>query len=156
MIKRTPQEIADFFGCYVAMDKNGEWYYFEDKPKIDNIDSQWHDCNYSGDCIHIRIESINPPVGHDWTTLYEPTLKKKTKKLVPFDLSKKEDRDALRGKWITSEDFAEEYLIHNFSRTFAGINPIKYVWSTSCGNGEALFKYYTFLDGSPVGKEVEE
>lgn len=155
MIKRTPQEIADFFGCYVAMDKNGEWYYFEDKPKIDNIDSQWHDCNYSGDCIHIRIESINPPVGHDWTTLYEPTLKKKTKKLVPFDLSKKEDRAALRGKWVVDSD-GYEYLINAFYPTREDCNSVHLVMRTNCGNAMVLFKNYTFLDGSPVGKEVEE
>ena len=154
MSKRTPQEIADFFGCYVAMDKSGRWYVYRNKPERREKDSFWFEpLSFS---LYLNDSLIDIPANHDWHTLYEPALKKKAKKLVPFDLSKKEDRDALRGKWITSEDFAEEYLIHNFSRTFAGTNPIKYVWSSNCGNGEALFKNYTFLDGSPVGKEVEE
>lgn len=37
MNKRTPQEIADFFGCYVAMDSDGTWYMHETKPEIRDI-----------------------------------------------------------------------------------------------------------------------
>lgn len=40
MIKRTPQEIADFFGCNIAMDKNGFWFMYKNKPHIRN-DKQW-------------------------------------------------------------------------------------------------------------------
>lgn len=34
MIKRTPQEIADFFQCYVAKDRYGRnWYIYSGKPE---------------------------------------------------------------------------------------------------------------------------
>ena len=73
-------------------------------------------------------------------------IKKEPKvKYVPFDLSKKEDRDFLRGKWIRYKMTGDEYQITSLSSNLAiGIT------------GEELLKYYTFLDGTPVGKRVEE
>ena len=36
MIRRDPQEIADFFGCYVAQNpETGGWYLFREKPERD-------------------------------------------------------------------------------------------------------------------------
>lgn len=43
MIKRTPQEVADFFQVYVAKEKNGEWRLYTDKPHIDNGYGLWVD-----------------------------------------------------------------------------------------------------------------
>ena len=37
MIKRTPQEIADFFQCYVAQDEDGDWYMYKDKPNLQQV-----------------------------------------------------------------------------------------------------------------------
>ena len=43
MIKRTPQEIADFFQCYVAKDKSGYWYAYKEKPtEEDNYFERWY------------------------------------------------------------------------------------------------------------------
>ena len=65
-------------------------------------------------------------------------------KYVPFDLSKKEDRDFLRGKWVRYKMTGDEYQITSLSSNLAiGIT------------GEELLKYYTFLDGSPVGKKED-
>ena len=73
-------------------------------------------------------------------------IKKEPKvKYVPFDLSKKEDRDFLRGKWIRHKMTGDEYQITVLSNNLA----------ISC-TGNELLKYYTFLDGTPVGKKVEE
>lgn len=77
-------------------------------------------------------------------------LKKEQKaKCVPFDLSKKEDRDALRGKWIRHKKYSTEILIDCFS-----IDTGK--WYVNGYSAKPLFDNFTFLDGTPVGKKVEE
>ena len=68
MIKRTPQEIADFYGCYVAQDRWDEaWCFYGDRP----IRGQqgWHALGYLG---KIPREFIDVPADHDWTKFYEP------------------------------------------------------------------------------------
>lgn len=39
MIKHTPQEIADFFSCYVAMDSNWDWYGYTARPML--VECEW-------------------------------------------------------------------------------------------------------------------
>ena len=79
MIKRTPQEIADFFGCYVAQDGNGYWHMFNMKPTLikstcvnPNVKAWYlndHDCvRYA--CLYEGW--VDVPSDHDWTHLYEP------------------------------------------------------------------------------------
>ena len=153
MIKRTPQEIADFFGCYVAMIADDHWHAFKSKPEIS--ETGYWGYGYQSGSLYIKPEFINPPASHDWHTLYEPALPEKKKKLVPYDLSKKEDRDALRGKWVVDSD-GVEYLINAFYPTREVCNGIYLTMRTNCGDGITLFDIFTFLDGSPVGKEVEE
>lgn len=70
-------------------------------------------------------------------------------KYVPFELSKKEDRDALRGKWIKHKKYSTEILIDCFS-----IDTGK--WYVNGYSAKPLFDNFLFLDGSPVGKKVEE
>lgn len=70
-------------------------------------------------------------------------------KYVPFDLSKKKDRDALRGKWIKHKKYSTEILIDCFS-----IDTGK--WYVNGYSAKPLFDNFLFLDGSPVGKKVEE
>ena len=70
MISRTPQEIADFFGCYLVRNKYGDWYLISDKPEI--VDGNWvvnRTCEYA---IQIDVRLINVSANHDWTTLYSP------------------------------------------------------------------------------------
>ena len=154
MIKRTPQEIADFFGCYVAMDVDGEWCAYSEEPQIDRTRDLW-DAPHFYKFLYLEPDFIDIPANHDWHTLYEPAIKEKKKKLVSFDLSKKEDRDALRGKWVVDRD-GVGYLINAFYPTQEVCNGVYLTMRTNCGNEIILFENYTFLDGSPVGKEVEE
>lgn len=82
-----------------------------------------------------------------WTCLIKP--KESQVKYVPFDLSKKEDRDFLRGKWIRHKKYSTEILIDCFS-----IDTGK--WYVNGYSAQPLFDNFTFLDDSPVGKKVEE
>lgn len=68
-IKRHPQEIADFFQCYVAMDENGSWYLFDTKPAINDVGDRWVSI---GMYSFIIPTAIKTPEGHDWHTIYEP------------------------------------------------------------------------------------
>ena len=71
MIKRTPQEIADFFGCYVYEDSRYGQYEFrlsEERPKISN--NEFWDCCYTD--AYLFHDLIELPPDHDWTHLYEP------------------------------------------------------------------------------------
>ena len=71
MIKRTPQEIADFFGCYVF--QSGEeiksWLISRDKPT--RREHAWA-YTWNIDIIVIGEEFVSVPADHDWTKLYEP------------------------------------------------------------------------------------
>ncbi len=73
-------------------------------------------------------------------------------KYIPFDLSKKEDRDFLRGKWVKlkSEKIPDEFQLTSFNCECDG------TWSYLLHSAEYLFEKCTFLDGSPVGKKEEE
>lgn len=75
--------------------------------------------------------------------------KEPTVKYVPFDLSKKEDRDFLRGKWVKKKDTGNEYQLIHFTH-------IDSLWRALANTGQEFYDYYTFLDGTPVGKKVEE
>ena len=68
---------------------------------------------------------------------------------VPFDLSKKEDREALRDKWTRHKYLKIELKITNFEIQDG-------IWYANGREGGILFRNYTFLDGSPVGKKVEK
>lgn len=70
-------------------------------------------------------------------------------KYVPFDLSKEEDRDFLRGKWVKKKDTEDEYQLTLFTH-------VGYLWLALANNGQEFYDYFTFLDGTPVGKKVEE
>lgn len=70
-------------------------------------------------------------------------------KYLPFDLSKKEDREALRDKWIKSKRTECEFKITSFDRDGKGI------WTYLLHSAEYLLEKYTFLDGTPVGKRIE-
>lgn len=76
---------------------------------------------------------------------------KPEKKLVPFTW---EDRDLLRGKWcIKHNDIVngktKEYAITCITDIEVYFGASKYSYSD-------FMRYFTFLDGSPCGKEVEE
>ena len=66
MIKRTPQEIADFFGCYVAQTFSGYWFVHIDKPIMHK--GAW--ISHNG--IGFPNQLVDAPADHDWEQLYEP------------------------------------------------------------------------------------
>ena len=76
MIKRDPQEIADFFGVYVAQDndESGIWNIFFNRPVL--INGYWFDESegklYSGTYI---TALVSVPEDHDYHTIYEPQTK---------------------------------------------------------------------------------
>lgn len=71
-------------------------------------------------------------------------------KYVPFDLSKKEVRDKLRGKWIVNKITKGEKMISNF-----WIVGIISPWVCADGNtGADLLAKFTFLDGTPCGQKI--
>ena len=71
--RRTPQEIADFFNCYVAMDDGSIWYLYKEEPFIKTGDHLWsanEKMEYSNICrIFILV-----PEDHNWRTLYRPHM----------------------------------------------------------------------------------
>ena len=75
-------------------------------------------------------------------------------KYVPFDLSKEEDRDALRGRWVRDSRWGHEWMVEGFfidEATGAGYKA-KLSRKKAGFNGEQLLERYVFLNGSPVGK----
>lgn len=81
--------------------------------------------------------------------------KEPEKKYVPFDLSKEEDRDYLRGKWIIST--SGEYQISGF-RSFDGEDGEEWMVATTTVDitPESLCSLWRFDDGSPCGKLAED
>lgn len=75
MIKKSPQEIADFFGCYVVEDKDGKWYIFQHKPVISEIYWIYESPGGGYECGMEITAIINAPVNHNWHILYEPAFK---------------------------------------------------------------------------------
>lgn len=71
-------------------------------------------------------------------------------KYAPYDLSKKEVRDKLRGKWVKSKDCGSEFLISAFELRNDGKSLIQGYTSKS------FLESFTFLDGTPCGEKVEE
>lgn len=70
MIKRTPQEISDFFGCYVAQDECGEWWVYENKPILK--EDHWISSNEDVFEIEDLPIEIEVPEDHVWTKVYSP------------------------------------------------------------------------------------
>lgn len=71
------------------------------------------------------------------------------KKYVPFTW---EDRNILRGKWIKNKNYNREYFIESIAKDAE--NLVVYTSNAELGSND-LLTYYTFLDGTPCGKEVE-
>lgn len=82
--------------------------------------------------------------------------KEPEKKYVPFDLSKEEDRAKLRGEYLiqlyTGNFSQEEKLVVGFSENTVIIGG----YDPHCFNGHELLGKFTFLDGTPCGRLVEE
>ena len=75
MIKRTPQEIADFCQGYVFNSCSAlSWVVTPDKPKIVNGEWTWdHDSIL---WFSLPVYALDVPADHHWTHLYEPNYQK--------------------------------------------------------------------------------
>lgn len=89
--------------------------------------------------------------------------KEPEKKYVPFDLSKPEVRDSLRGKWIRRKpytfnpSYCLEVTIDCFEQVDEGAEGVDSIYWTANGiNSHELFEDWTFLDGTPCGQKEEE
>ena len=71
MIKRTPQEIADFFGCYVARDADRRWHIFKEKPEL-NLGYHRKENTLIKNGIYLNPELINTDNVYKLAVLYEP------------------------------------------------------------------------------------
>ena len=70
MIKRTPQEIADFFGCYVARDEGCAGFdMYTDQPVINHKEYWWD--NNGADVGHLPFSAVPEEFSDkDWRVLY--------------------------------------------------------------------------------------
>ena len=71
MIKRTPQEIADFFGCYVARDADRRWHIFKEKPEL-TLGYHRKENTLIKNGIYLNPELINTDNVYQLAVLYEP------------------------------------------------------------------------------------
>lgn len=72
MIRRTPQEIADFFGCYVAQNEKGRWKLYCAKPIFCKGMDNKIDWDSEYDQVPIMGCTVDVPADHDCKHLYEP------------------------------------------------------------------------------------
>ena len=68
MIKRSPQEVADFFGCHVVKDSDLSWLLFLEEPVRVESAKTW-DGNHSG---RIYEELVDSSEGFEEKTIYKP------------------------------------------------------------------------------------
>ena len=136
----------------------GKEYYRADYSKrvlhIANNDE-----DYIGTLEKIDTESPETPFVVKTGGAYSPwacIIRKKEpeKKYVPFDLSDPDVRKSLRGVWLISKEGREE-MITAFHTLENG------KWTADMSNfanatGDGLLRFYTFEDGTPCGKLVEE
>ena len=72
---------------------------------------------------------------------------------VPFDLSREEDRQLLRDTWIKSKYNDGEARVSAFKHIDTR-GWLAHIPQTGMRDGEQLFNSYTFLDGSPCGRQI--
>lgn len=75
MKKHTMQEIADFFGCYVAQFKNGSVFFYSAPPLLFESAGGW--AMHSDEKLRLKFDSKTTSAlvdtrGHDWRVLVEP------------------------------------------------------------------------------------
>ena len=93
----------------------------------------------------------------DWWVWPYFCLEKVEPEYVPFDLSKEEDRNTLRGKWVQDSRHGNEWMIVGFYLDETGGQGYKAKLSRKNAGftGSELLERFTFLDGTPIGKLKE-
>lgn len=138
----------------------GKKYYFGCLPR-DVLEKANTNSSLIGELKEIRKEDDFPFVFMGFTDGFSCVIRKKEpeKRYVPFDLSKEEDRDALRGKWVKldQDGFFYEFQITEFIRICdeASTYMVR-LPNGSQKTGEELLLFFVFLDGSRVGKPANK
>ena len=127
----------------------GRRYWFADTPR----ECLWraNTAKDTWDLIGVNHADDYPFVtdGNDCVCII--IKKEPEKKYVPFDLSKEETRTFLRGNWIKRKSDSLESMITIIAQLTLGD---KHVWTAGTMSAEELLDEWTFLDGSPCGKQI--
>ena len=122
------EEIDEDGNVKVVLDSDNDWWW------------------YSPDAVELIEDkaALSPVEGKD-----KPAY-------IPFDLSREEDRNFLRGKWIKQKDNPKktEMQIIGFR-----ITETEHAWCCDLGMwvpAEDLLSDWVFLDGSPIGKPANK
>ncbi len=100
---------------------------------------------------------VHTELGFHWDRIILSKNQPPRKKYVPFNLSKEEDRNFLRNKWVRKKDTDElwEDQILSFGSDEVLEEPYASL-NMGSENAETLFKHFEFLDGTPCGRLVED
>lgn len=121
--------------------KKGRGAFLEDVDLVSNFPFLMENFDESAPCIIRKKES--------------------KKRYVPFDFDDPEVRKALMGKTIKANNrpFSRQYVelaISCFELVDEGAEGVSGYWMANGIKEDELFHDWTFLDGSPCGKEMEE
>ena len=130
----------------------GKEYYFGCLPRY-VLEKANTNSSLIGELIEIRKEDDYPFVFKGFTDGRCCIIRKKESEYVPFDLSKEEDREKLRGAWIRNKnEWKLECFIYEFYESC--IPEMVCCAGTHKLCASELFKDWTFLDGTPCGRLV--
>ena len=128
----------------------GKDYFFGDSPAEV---LKWANSNHETHRLRMILKE-NYPFSFEGLR-FPCIIRKKEPEYLPFDLSKEEDRNALRGKWVKDKKYGNEWMVSGFYIDEVGGQgwKAKFVRKNAGFTGQGLLEMFTFLDGSPVGKE---
>ena len=129
----------------------GAEYYFGNTPKdvLGFANKQGR-----GDILKGIYEAVQYPFGMENQEFRKCCLirkKEPTKRYVPFDLSKQEDRDRLKGEWVRKKDNSEIKLIWWLWEMDG-----KWMINEDISPQELLDNWVFDFESLPCGKLVEE
>ena len=117
MNNRTPQEIADFFGCYVFSTFKGGWHLSTEKPELRATGWVLPNGGYRWEIKHL----VDSPVNRDWTHLYEPRYSENQadsdNKPDPYYAKQPDSDNKHQSEVYTHQEYC--ILAHNLSRTLS-------------------------------------
>lgn len=139
-----------------------------DDPRV-KIEAEYYFSDFPGDCLYLAnseeagpfdfgtLEKIDKelvsPFSLKGGKFFCCMIRKKASegKYIPFDLTRKEIRDKLRGRWIRHKFQGHELCIN----AFFGDKVKSDMFTIMAFDAKQLFNEWEFLDGSPCG-ELEE
>ena len=130
----------------------GAEYYFANhvKPVLSFANN---DIGYSLSTLSVIEAKSDYPFVDSLGNMNAFIIRKKEPEYVPFDLSKEEDREKLRGAWIRNKnEWKLECFIYEFYESC--IPEMVCCAGTHKLCASELFKDWTFIDGTPCGKLV--